>query len=846
MKKTTILDANSYKVKENENIYNFNTPLTSSHCYADRYDRDAFLKKSINKFSVKCQVKSYTSKNSADWNNILIYNHPDNYQLTPNSNMDVVQYDLFTGRTELITTYDRVYKKNDFNNYVETKTEYGYNDDNHEVELIRTFTSDGRVRQKNIYYTIDFIRTYSGCYNLTSTSTTNTEIINLVQNNIISLPVETSETIDDYHPGKYTYDKATIFTTLANGDIKPLYLLEARFNEPTIRNSPWPVESYGYKKGPLLNPASPDYSFYKIDKTFTYDATGNSINVKDEGGRQVSNLYGYSDKFIKAIAINAKPNEIFYDNLEEISGWSGTTSPTHGDKPVSGYDNSKSRTGSYSGRIDQFTSGERFCHSNKTLNISLTAPTLYKYTGWVYSNGPGVDIYLFMKTASATGYFTYVDYISTNATNQWVYLEKEFSVPANITKLNLRIDNNGGGSIWFDDIRLHPAASQMISYTYDPVLGKTSESDANNRSVNYEYDNVGRLRYIKDEDKNIVKMYEYNTVSKQNGCPGLYYNKLITENFTKNNCGAGYIGSTISYGVAANTYSSVISQADADAKAENFLLANGQNVANSGSCIQLYYNDLQSQSFQSESCGDGYIGGLVNYSVPANRYSSIINKSDANLKALAEIEANGQAYANDPVTAVCSLNTQPKWYAEFGVPTYCANINGQLPAHLFVWVKDINPNSSSYNQQVWKDFGPYETCPAGTYYNTVQSGSFTRNNCSSGYTGSTVTYTVPAGTYSSTTSLAAANQLGINDKNANGQAYANTNGTCTLNSCTYSSCGINGDQYRCVFGFCEMGYKVYTESYYYNNQYVCVYHYEWSDGMWSSDYTESTGGYCPL
>lgn len=65
------------------------------------------------------------------------------------------------------------------------------------------------------------------------------------------------------------------------------------------------------------------------------------------------------------------------------------------------------------------------------------------------------------------------------------------------------------------------------------------------------------------------------------------------------------------------------------------------------------------------------------------------------------------------------------------------------------------------------------------YYSAVKSGNFTRNNCSSGYTGSTVTYTVPAGTYTSALSQAVADSLAQADVNANGQAYANTNGTCT-------------------------------------------------------------------
>ena len=66
-----------------------------------------------------------------------------------------------------------------------------------------------------------------------------------------------------------------------------------------------------------------------------------------------------------------------------------------------------------------------------------------------------------------------------------------------------------------------------------------------------------------------------------------------------------------------------------------------------------------------------------------------------------------------------------------------------------------------------------------TYYNVAKSGEFTRNNCGSGYTGSKVIYPVAAGTYSSTVSQAQADQLAQNDVNNNGQAYANSHGSCT-------------------------------------------------------------------
>jgi hypothetical protein len=64
-----------------------------------------------------------------------------------------------------------------------------------------------------------------------------------------------------------------------------------------------------------------------------------------------------------------------------------------------------------------------------------------------------------------------------------------------------------------------------------------------------------------------------------------------------------------------------------------------------------------------------------------------------------------------------------------------------------------------------------------TYKNAAISATYTRNNCTCS-TGSTVTYTVPAGKYTSTISQAAADALASTDMTTNGQVYANSTGSC--------------------------------------------------------------------
>jgi len=52
--------------------------------------------------------------------------------------------------------------------------------------------------------------------------------------------------------------------------------------------------------------------------------------------------------------------------------------------------------------------------------------------------------------------------------------------------------------------------AMIKTYTYLPLIGMTSETDENCKTTYYEYDNFGRLKYIKDQDLNITQEYNYN------------------------------------------------------------------------------------------------------------------------------------------------------------------------------------------------------------------------------------------------------------------------------------------------------------------------------------------------
>jgi YD repeat-containing protein len=149
------------------------------------------------------------------------------------------------------------------------------------------------------------------------------------------------------------------------------------------------------------------------------------------------------------------------------------------------------------------------------------------------------------------------------------------------------VSNDASMRSVLNNLRANLPNAFVTTYTYAPLVGMTSQTDPAGRTTYYEYDGLGRLSLIRDKDQNSIKKfdYQYQASSSIITPPTIFSNTLQSGSFTKNNCGTGYAGSSVVYTVPANTYTSAISQADADNKAQADKNANGQNYANTyGTC----------------------------------------------------------------------------------------------------------------------------------------------------------------------------------------------------------------------------------------------------------------------
>jgi len=718
--KTKVFDVNNILVSETTNEYQVNTNMKG--CFG--------VKCIPTPYSSNSRVLWSRSQRSDKWANDGLSNNTQLYLNTSNDDIHIENYGYYQGKSLLARTIQKTYRSDGVNAVTES-TDYYYTNNGGAYDLVgvKTQKSNGEYIEKHIKYNTDF----------------NAGVLQtMVLNNIVSIPIAV-KTTGLVNGQILVYDETVNeFTTTVDGDIKPWRMLKQRFSQP--------VSTITEYQGP-----GSSISQYNIVSEYFYDALANLSGVKDEGGRTITNIYNYNQKFVVASVINAQPNidNPAYTSFEtdDFGGWVLTGDIAYATSPVP-------KTGT---RLFTISSN----NANSLTSQNLNTAKSYTVSFWSNRLSPSVVVSggSLVKSEPTVNGLTYFEYL----------------VPAGINSVTISKPSSGAPAV-IDELRLYPTTARMRTVAYDPLIGKQSECDENNRSSYYEYDNLARLITIRDESRNIVKAYDYNTINPQylSGCPKIYYNREISEGIVRSNCGPGYLPTEVQFVIPANKYSSTISQEDADLKAEAELVRDGQSYANAnGTCQPIYYNTAQSASFTTENCNPGYVGGQVTYTVPANRYSSLVSQADANDQALEEIEANGQAYANS-TGAVCNSSTTPLWeWLEVNIDsTYCQSVNGQLPPNLFVLETDINPNSPTFNQKRWSNVGPNDACPSNTYYSVGRGQAFTRNNCSAGFTGGTWTYIVRPGKYSSTVSQSAADQLAINEVNANGQAAANQNAPC--------------------------------------------------------------------
>ncbi|SEP46086.1 YD repeat-containing protein [Mucilaginibacter sp. OK283] len=181
-----------------------------------------------------------------------------------------------------------------------------------------------------------------------------------------------------------------------------------------------------------------------------YDAYGNILEQQKTNAPVSGYKWGYYSQYPIAVAANAASTEFYYEGFEESTAASVVAGTAH--------------------------TGLRFY--NGAYTVSWTRPNARNYV---------------------------ISYWYRNSSGVWQY-QPEAAYTAGSYALT--------GGTAYDDIRIYPADAQMTSYTYLPLVGMTSSTDAKGMTTYYEYDGFQRLQNIKDQNGRILKNYDYNYASE--------------------------------------------------------------------------------------------------------------------------------------------------------------------------------------------------------------------------------------------------------------------------------------------------------------------------------------------
>ena len=70
---------------------------------------------------------------------------------------------------------------------------------------------------------------------------------------------------------------------------------------------------------------------------------------------------------------------------------------------------------------------------------------------------------------------------------------------------------------YFDTLRDHMyfKTAEITSFTYDPLIGVTSQTDPKGYTMHYEYDGYNRLEFVKDNEGKLISENKYKYKNQQ-------------------------------------------------------------------------------------------------------------------------------------------------------------------------------------------------------------------------------------------------------------------------------------------------------------------------------------------
>lgn len=206
-----------------------------------------------------------------------------------------------------------------------------------------------------------------------------------------------------------------------------------------------------------------------------YDVMGNIIQQQKTNDAFQTYIWDYNSTYPIAVVKNATQSDVAYTSFEAegTGNWSGITSNDLQSAP--------SPTGS-----NYYTLSPEGLTKD-----GLSATTTYIVSYWSKNGAYSITGTASVKTGRSI----------TIGGGNWTCYEHLVTGTSSIT-----VTGTGG----IDELRLYPATAQMTTYAYTPLIGMITQCDVASRIIYYQYDGLGRLKVVKDQDGNIIKTLNYH------------------------------------------------------------------------------------------------------------------------------------------------------------------------------------------------------------------------------------------------------------------------------------------------------------------------------------------------
>ncbi|WP_158800610.1 PKD domain-containing protein [Pedobacter sp. L105] len=367
----------------------------------------------------------------------------------------------------------------------QTITNYTYNTTQHKLIQESTTNSDGSIKTSNFVYAKDF--------NTTVANDGPSIAIKALQQLNMNIPVEHYTQVIPFGSSQ----ARTVSAELVKfSNSWPVYatnmVLPATKMQFTAADGVTDFAISDISNGNFVY----DPRYFTTENDLGYDFSGNLLS-KDNGFKNIQTILT-DHNFYKTAAIfsNARFDEIATSDFDSrLVDFNFNTS--------GGSTTSTSRSGQYGWAL---SAGQTL---SKTINKNAIA-TNYVFSIWVNAATAG-QFTVSINGGTTTNTRTISYGITSSNKTGWQYCEIKIPLTG-ISSSAITITASSNQNVVIDDVLAYPDVAGASTYAYDQVTRTmTAETNTNGVSKYYTYDQLGRLHYMYDQDKNILLRKQYTS-----------------------------------------------------------------------------------------------------------------------------------------------------------------------------------------------------------------------------------------------------------------------------------------------------------------------------------------------